>query len=702
MTHNKTKQIKPTGNKFLDIALYRASQGQPVFPLKTKDKSPLTTHGFKDATTDIAQIKQWWEKWPNANIGMPTGKISGVWVFDVDANKKKNKVGIESLAKLEKEYGKLPETYTVRTGTKGLHYYFLDEPDSPTIPSTASSLGKDLDVRGNGGYIVLAGSVTEDEYRVEGMARHYAKAPDWLVALVNKKHTPNPEEPWEELDVVEGERNTKLLSLAGVARQKGLGYDAILDLLQSTNKHHVDDPLPENELIAIAKSVCKYTPGAQEHDETDVGNALRLVTMFGEDLIYCPSYKKWFTWNGKFWEEDSTGEAMRKAMAMVAACESEFKPGHKKRSKQPAGLRAMLEIARHIDGMYILPKDLDSHHWLLNLNNGTLDLRSRELHQHNKKDFLTKMLDIEYLPDAECHLFRKCISEIMCEDEEKIFFIQRLAGYFLTGETKESKFFFFLGDGANGKSTLIAIIHMVLGYMAITAQPSTFIYRRSERIRNDLAALVGARFVSAVEIDPQDRLDEPLMKQLTGGDIITVRKLFNEPFEYKPTFKIVLGVNRLPAITGTDRGIWRRVCVIPFNATFEEAQQDKDLLEKLKHEKSGILNWMLEGLSEWRKQGLNPPACVLEASKEYMQKMDTIERFILEECEIGQQYMVRSNFFNTAYEKWCREYGYYPLNRQETLKTMGAKGFPREKRQGGYLNFVGITLKEHIIEDKEL
>ncbi len=678
-------------NPKLAKALSMAKNGIPVFPLIPNDKKPLTKHGFKDATTDPEQIKAWWAETPDANIGMPTGKASGIFVLDIDPRHG----GDASLQAIIAQYGTLPETQRVRTGGGGEHIY-LANPDIQ-IRNSAGKLGAGLDIRCEGGYVVVPPSVTEREYVDIEPELPIAEAPQWLFALMDKAARPEVSKAdWQELEISEGGRNDKLTSLAGVLRHKGLGQEAILDTLRSINRHHTDNPLPDDEVVRIARNMANYEPKPNQHDETDVGNALLLQAMFGGSMLYCHAMKRWLFWQGKYWQEDSTGEAERKCMEMVNVHASSFGKGHLKRAKSPAGMAAMLSIARHLPSMYVTMPELDANPWLLNLNNGTLDLHTRTLRSHSPADLMTKILPIDYLPDATAPRFQQFMYEVMLDNQEMISFMQRFMGYCLTGEIKESKFFTFHGDGANGKSTLISVIHDVLGHYAVAAQGSTFLHRRSERIRNDIAALAGARFVSAVEVDPDDRLDEVLLKQITGGDTISVRKLYSEPFEMLPTFKLVLGVNRLPAIVGTDRGIWRRVCVIPFSATFEGDKQDKDLITKLRSERSGILNWMLVGLSDWKQQGLSEPVPVVQASQNYRARMDTLGLFINEECEQGDALMVRTSNFNAAYDRWCKDYGYFAISRRDLVPTMESKRFQREKRRGGYLHYVGLALKEEL------
>ena len=227
----------------------------------------------------------------------------------------------------------------------------------------------------------------------------------------------------------------------------------------------------------------------------------------------------------------------------------------------------MIDVAKWLPGVAVSVGMFDRDPMLLNCSNGTLDLRNGEIRAHDPADLITKMVPVAYDPQATCPVWEAFVDRIMEGDRSKIEFLQRAVGYSLTGITSEQCLFVLHGPGANGKSTFMETIRELLADYAMHTTTSSLLQSKSSPIRNDLARLNGARCVSAVEIGMGKRLDEALVKQLTGGDQVTARFLYNEYFEYKPTFKLFIAANHKPDIQGVDHGIWRRIHLIPFNVT---------------------------------------------------------------------------------------------------------------------------------------
>jgi putative DNA primase/helicase len=273
-------------------------------------------------------------------------------------------------------------------------------------------------------------------------------------------------------------------------------------------------------------------------------------------------------------------------------------------------------------GYPVIPEHLDQDPWLFNVENGTIDLKTGELRPHERGALITKLAPVQYDREAECPTWWKFLMRIFNGNLALIEFLQKAVGYALTGSTREQCLFFLHGLGANGKSTLLEIIHTLLGDYAHRTSSETFLIKKSGGIPNDVAALRGARLVGAVEVESGRRLAEVLIKEMTGGDRISARFLHAEWFDFKPEFKIFLAANHKPVIRGTDHAIWRRIHLIPFNVQIPKPEQDRDLPEKLKAELPGILNWALEGCQMWQLYGLEPPAEVQAATQDYREEMD--------------------------------------------------------------------------------
>jgi len=302
------------------------------------------------------------------------------------------------------------------------------------------------------------------------------------------------------------------------------------------------------------------------------------------------------------------------------------------------------------------PDELDNNIWLFNCRNGTINLKTGKLQKHNPDDLITKCAPVIYDPTAECPLWLQFLNDVMLGRKDLVQFLQRMAGYMLTGDTSEQCFFIFYGTGENGKGTLVnTICDHVLGedYTKTAMAESLMAKRYGGGIPNDLAALKGARLVRAAETQSNKRLSESIVKQLTGGDKITCRFLQGEFFEYLPQFKIIIHTNHKPAIRDTDHGIWRRVRLIPWDWKVPPERKNPRLMEDLEKEASGILNWMLHGCQEWQNTGLEPPEEVTKATEVYRNDMDSLADFLDEYFVRDTNMSIDFKTIKEKYTEWC-------------------------------------------------
>jgi putative DNA primase/helicase len=439
---------------------------------------------------------------------------------------------------------------------------------------------------------------------------------------------------------------------------------------------------------------------ATEH-ETDLGNARRLVADHGVDLRFCKPWKKWLVWDGQRWREDATGEVMRRAKATAQQVYGTARdPKHADRSESRAGIESMVVLAQTELGIPVRPDDLDAAPWSLNVPNGTLDLRTGQLRDHHREDLLTKRVPVVYEPRAKCPTWLAFLNRVMNGDRDLIRFLQRAVGYSLTGSIREQCLFILYGTGANGKSTFLGTISQLLGEYASSTPTETLLVKTGGGgIPNDVARLKGARFVSAIEAEDGRRLAEALIKQMTGGDIMTARFLYGEFFEFVPEFKIFLAVNHKPLIRNTDHAIWRRIRLVPFTITIPEAERDKDLPEKLRGELPGILAWAVQGCLDWQREGLGMPDAVKQATADYRAEMDVLDQFLAERCEVAatpaeaRRLRVRVGRLYEAYERWCAAAGVrFPLARVALSTRLKERGFNIKKSNGEYV-IVGLDLR---------
>ena len=310
----------------------------------------------------------------------------------------------------------------------------------------------------------------------------------------------------------------------------------------------------------------------------------------------------------------------------------------------------------------IEPNGMDTNQMLVNAPNGVIDLENGQLLPHDRLYYMTRMLGTT-IPENPKYPVRwlKFLDDIFNSDKELIRYVQKALGYSLSGLTNEQCVFFLYGTGRNGKSTFLEIVRKIMGEYATNIQPESIMMRMSSGNANsDIARLKGARLVTSVEPNEGMRLNEGLLKQITGDDMITARKLYGDEFEFRPQFKLWLATNHKPAIRGTDVGIWRRIHIIPFTTTIPENKVDKNLSDKLTEELPDILAWMMEGYRLWRYEGLDKPKAILDSVKEYQTEMDVISTFLDSEyCTSGGE--VKASQIYAVYCQWASENNEYKM-----------------------------------------
>jgi putative DNA primase/helicase len=423
---------------------------------------------------------------------------------------------------------------------------------------------------------------------------------------------------------------------------------------------------------------------------TDLGNSRRLVRQHGDRIRYCYVSKCWYRYTGKRWKPDLNGAVERLAKKTVQALSQladQVDNGNLRKalakwartSESRSRITAMIDLARSEPGIPVDPAALDSDPWLLNFKNGTLDLRNGQLRDHNAADLCTKMVPYDFDPEEKCPVFKKFLERIFNNNVALQQFVQRAFGYALTGSTREQVFFVFWGSGANGKSTLLEAIRRGLGDYAIAADASLLMAKTNDGIRNDVARLAGSRLVSTGETESGRFLAEALVKQLTGGDKITARFLYQEFFEYDSQFKLFLATNHKPIIRGVDNAIWRRIRLVPFQVTIPPEEQDKSLPQKLRREMPGILAWLVRGCLKWRESGLDQPDEVLSATQAYRVEMDVIGGFLKDKCVERSDLRESAATLYSSYKSWCEANGERALTQQRFGIALSDRGFARTR-----------------------
>src|SRR5215212_8198605 len=412
------------------------------------------------------------------------------------------------------------------------------------------------------------------------------------------------------------------------------------------------------------------------------------------------------TWDGKRRSKNRGGAlvlyAVETAHAIVRDAERVADEKEQKnivewalRSQSLERLKAMWTLAKA--DLSIAPDVLDTDPYLLNVENGTLDLRTGSLRKHNPEDLITKLAPVEFDLSAKAPTFHKFMKQILV-DKDLIAFVQRFLGYSLTGSTKERAMAVLHGVGKNGKSTLVELFQDLMGNYSAAANPNTIMQQRygDATVQYQLAELTGVRFVGMSETKRGVELEESVVKQITGNDTISARSPYGKPFGYRPQFKIWFSTNHKPEIPDGSEAIGDRLKLIPFTKRFAGAGADTDLPEKLREELPGVLAWAVMGCVEWYQHGLGSAAAVDKATAAYRTAADPVERFLDEMCVVGEGLRVSKSDMYEAYEDWCVREDEEPKTPKKFTDLMDEKGVVKNlvgARPGGKRIWKGVTLR---------
>lgn len=448
-----------------------------------------------------------------------------------------------------------------------------------------------------------------------------------------------------------------------------------------------------------------YAQKKWEYTLTDLGNAGRLLRDSYLDIRHCPQFNSWYIWDGKTWQKDEADAVMIHAATAVKGIyrEAGCEPDDNKRKAigdwaiKSESYHRRLYMVKSAEPYAAVRGDAwDAQQHLFNCLNGTLDLDRMEFREHRRDDMLTKMSRVTYDPDIECHCWHDHLDLIFSGEQDVIQSFQQMCGYTLLADNPEQIMFILHGSGKNGKSKTLGVINTMMGDYAKNVSPDSLMVKRNESPRSDIARLVGCRMVTSVEGEDGSKLAESLIKQVTGGDTITVRFLYQAEFEYRPGYKIWLATNHKPMIKGTDEAIWRRIWLIPFEVTIPEKRRDPKIEERLLEESSGIFNWMIEGLKIYRKNGnhLQPPAKVIHATSEYRQESDSIREFLNVNCRKDPAGEVARGTLYSVYQSWCRDNDDSPLSTQKFAVRLREKGITDGLLRRGVRYWKGLRIRE--------
>ena len=453
------------------------------------------------------------------------------------------------------------------------------------------------------------------------------------------------------------------------------------------------------------------------YEMTDTGNAHRLYDKFGKILRYSYNRKKWYFWTGKVWALDESGEVKKladdicedltqEAWQMQDEDLQEAALKWAKRTASSNAKEAMIKECQHLYDIPASPDDFDSYNDFLNCQNGVINLRNGELMPHDSRLMMSKICGCEYdTKRRKPKMWLKFLDDVTNHDKDLQEYIQRCVGYSLSGSNREQCAYFLYGMGNNGKSTFLDTISDMLGDYGSNTQPDTLMLQSrvgglGGGANSDIARLKSARFVTCEEPTEGVRLNEGLLKQLTGGSKVTCRFLYGDEFEYTPEFKIWVATNHKPVVRGTDVGIWRRIKLIPFEVNIPKDKVDKNLKYKLRQEFPQILAWAVEGCMKWQADGsLGESVKVIEATKDYKQEMDLIAAFV-EQCIIidydTEQKVMASDLF-AIYRAWAKENNEWEMTSKRFGMEM-AKKTPEKVKTARGIAYAKIRLTEYAIK----
>jgi putative DNA primase/helicase len=322
----------------------------------------------------------------------------------------------------------------------------------------------------------------------------------------------------------------------------------------------------------------------------------------------------------------------------------------------------------------------------------TLDLKTGKAYPHRREDYCTKITAVAADERVPIPLWKAFLAKITAANKDLQDYLQRVAGYCMTGLTTEHVLFFLYGTGANGKGVFLNTLRGIWGDYAVVASMETFIETKYSQHSTDLAMLQGARLVIAQEVEKNKAWAEAKLASMTGGDPITARYMRQDFFTYQPKFKLMIAGNHKPSLRSVNEAIRRRLQLIPFIVTIPAAERDKDLFEKLKPEWPGILNWALEGSLSWQKIGLASPAVVREASEAYFAEEDTLSNWIDECCALDKAYSELSSALYASWKRWAEVAGEYPGSNKAFTKSLDERHYKHKHTREGTM-FSGIALK---------
>ena len=763
----------------LAAALGYAQRGWRVFPLqagtKGSDRDGRSTHllsdGYLGASDDPTLIRQWWTRWPEANIGLSLA-ASGLVALDPDLYKPD--CAWEHFVRDRV----LPDTLIQRSARGGRHYLLAADPEA----RFAGKLCDGVEIK-HRGYILLEPSTFEGRtYRFETRCDP-APVPDWVPRAGAPQAIDVPGPPIASAPVMRGREDrpdeaswAEVEELLGRIDPDAGGYEAWLEVLQALHDHSGGSGTGLAVAESWSRRGAKFRPGevARKWAGFEPGRGVTLKTLawragaaganlgaiarrhrggtaahsiaassvvaepgdppdlshdqlaldlglrsWDEDARFVALWGRWLFWQGTHWRRDETLEhltrtrdflrtraaelvdwAEGKARRLAARQESGDADKLRRWAREQGGairsnaaVTAVSNLARTNPASATTHEAFDADLFLLGTPGGTVDLRSGVLRPGRRSDMISRRTSCAPAPPGtRPELWLRVLGEVFAGDEDTVAFLQRVAGYALTGSVDEHKLLFLHGAGRNGKSLILNTLLDTWGEYGRRVAATTFLNSATERHPTDIAGLHGARLAIASELPRGKTWDEATIKDLTGGDRLTARLMRQDFFDFDPQLTLMIAGNTQPSFKGVDEAIRSRVVLVPFTVTIPEDRRDIALPSKLKAEAPAILRWCIDGALAWQARGLNVPRAIANASSSYFDEEDTLGQFLEEKTAPDPQAIVSTSELFLQFNHWSELQGLGGWAKTTLVKEMRQRGF-KDAKTNGNRGLRGFRLK---------
>ncbi|CAM4229023.1 hypothetical protein BOTU111921_18135 [Bordetella tumbae] len=470
------------------------------------------------------------------------------------------------------------------------------------------------------------------------------------------------------------------------------------------------DPYPELNPLADLKQNPDARPKL-----TELGMAEFIAAKYSHQIRFVEDAGCWIVWDGKQWNFESDGASINPLLkvegrGLVRHITADMDEDRVKaitsfvaRMEKASTVRAVKELMRAELALRVGSGLLDAQPYLLNVDNGVLDLKSGQLFAHDPELLLTQRAYVAFDAGAQCPRWEQFVNEIACGDAELVRYLQCVAGYCLSGDISRHESYFMHGAGGNGKSVFVGTLRKLLGsYAATLPVDALMVKHKPGQATPDLAQLRGVRMAVTSEIARGQQLNSGVFKDIVSGDAMSVRLLNQNPVMLRPVCKVVMPGNFLPTISENDHGTWRRVRAVPFSATFTGLGRDMHLEEKLAREMAGILNWCLGGFQMVQRREMRLPASVEKKTSDYRASLDTVQRFV-DECmvedEPGRQNggKIEAAVLFQVFRAWCIRNG-LPCPSGRVFGEDMVDKVPKV-RSGGRVSYRGWRIWDDVVPD---